>query len=190
MSPDDLVEAILMTDDDELTSEESGQVIPFYTASEDDPTIAGYNHKSEQPWHRTLAHLLLQGYSNKDAAELLGKNYATVSVVKRQPWFKGLLSTIAARSFKGDFLGLLEGSAIGAITTLETLASTAKNESVRASASGKLLEAFLKHSKPREVVTKAIDPQARAAELDREIEEAERSLGDRAEISSPDEIIS
>lgn len=175
-----------MSEDDEALMQEEGQVIPFYTASDNDPVLQG-SLKSEQPWHRTLAHLLLQGYSNKDAAELLGKNAATVSLVKRQPWFRGLLGAIAQRSFKGDFLGLLEGSAISAITTLETLSTTAKNESVRASASGKLLEAFLKHSKPREVESKPTDPAARAAELDREIEEAERALGERAMISPPDE---
>lgn len=176
-----------MSEDDEALVEQEGQVIPFYTASDDDPTVSGYNHKQEQPWHRTLGHLLLQGYSNKDAAELLGKNPATISIVKRQPWFRGLLAAIAQRSFKGDFLGLLEGSAISAITTLETLSATAENESVRASASGKLLEAFLKHSKPREPEGKPVDPAQRAAELDREIEEAERALGERAMISPLDE---
>lgn len=191
MSPDDLVEMVFASEDDLEVIQTEGEVIPFYKSNgEDDVEIGGQNLKSEQPWHRTLGHLLLQGYSNKDAAELLGKAPATISLVKRQPWFRSLLAAIAQRSFKGDFLGLLEGSAINAITTLETLSSTAKNESVRASASGKLLDAFLKHSKPREEAKPPLDPQQRALELDRQLEEAERELGNRAAIESPDEVIS
>jgi hypothetical protein len=191
MNPLDLVEMVFASEDDLDVIQSEGEVIPFYKSTgEDDVEIGGQNLKSEQPWHRTLGHLLLQGYSNKDAAELLGKNPATISLVKRQPWFRSLLAAIAQRSFKGDFLGLLEGSAINAITTLETLSSTAKNESVRASASGKLLDAFLKHSKPREEDKKPLDPQQRALELDRQLEEAERELGNRAAIEVPDEVIS
>jgi hypothetical protein len=177
---DDFVMKALMTEDEvELVTGEV--VVPFFKADKEG-VDGGLEVKAEQPWHRTLAHLLLQGYSNKDAAELLGKSPATVALVKRQPWFRNLLAVIAAKSFKGDFLGLLEGSAVGAIATLEVLATSGKNENVRASAAGKLLDAFLKHSKPRVEEQKPKDPKQRALELDREIEEAERALSDRSVI--------
>jgi hypothetical protein len=66
------------------------------------------------------------------------------------------------------------------VTTLETLAVSGNSETVRANAAGKLLDAFLKHAKPKEKKQDKIkDPQALEAELDREIEESERILNAR-----------
>lgn len=156
-----------------------GSVVPFFT-SKGEMVDGGDAVRSEQPWHRTLAHLLLQGYRNKDAAELLNKSPATVALVKREPWFQSLLAQIAQRSFDNDLSGYLEGCAISAVTTLETLAVSGNSETVRANAAGKLLDAFLKHAKPKEKKQDKIkDPQALEAELDREIEESERILNAR-----------
>ena len=132
------------------------------------------NHdpKSEQPWHRALAYMLLQGNSNKECAKYFEKTPARIYQLKKTPWFKSLLAQLADIHFENDVAGLLQNAAFDAISTLSDLALGAESESVRRSAASDLLNQHLKTSIP---VAKeaAADPKQELDNLNEEIERLE-----------------
>ncbi len=148
--------------------EQRTPIVPLYT--DPDRVTPAHTVKNEQPWHRSLAYALLQGKTSRECAELFQVTPATVSLVKRQSWFKDLIAELGAIHFENDFTGLLATHAIDAITQLGELSMSAESPQIRRQASSDLLKAYLS-CKPEKQAPKAEDPQSELAELDRELKE-------------------
>lgn len=161
------------------TKQETGTVTPFFQPAKSEAIEVS---EGPQPWHKTLAHLLLDGYTNEDAAQALGKSLATVVHVKTTSWFRELVSHIAITQFKGDPSKLIETASIEAVLTLEQIARAGKTESSRVSAAKTLLDAYMRNKDPMPKAPKTADPRAREHELDRQLEETERALGMRGRV--------
>lgn len=131
--------------------------------------------QSEQPWHRLLAYMLLQGATTKQCADQFGKSASHISQVRKQHWFGTLLTQLANLSFDQDLVGLLHGSAVTAIETLTELAQTAESESVKRSAASTLLEQYLRN-KPQAVPKETKSPRDELDELNAEIRNLEGKL--------------
>lgn len=145
-------------------------IIPHLHDDRDPSRDGGVVIQKEQPWHRQCAYMLLQGMSNKDAAEMFGCTPATIGNLKRQPWFRSICAQLSAIHFDNDVMGLLKNAAVEAVMELSTLATGAKSETVRANAANALLDKFLKHKGSDKPPSDAKTPKEEMAELEKEIE--------------------
>lgn len=127
--------------------------------------------KNEQPWHRTLAYLCLQGKSTRALAEDFDKSEHTIRLIKRQKWFQELCARLAADNFDNDVTRMLEGSAVDAVLKLEELLDTG-TESTQRFAAGKILDLHLANKPARDDETEE-DPQKELDRLDAEIKRLE-----------------
>jgi len=129
-----------------------------------------------ESWWNSFAWLQLSGVPLKDCADSLGQTTSYLTLVKHHPEFKKISEQVAQEHFDGDMWGLLESSAMTSVVVLEELALSAKSETVKATAAGKLLEACLRHRQPARK-NNLDDAQKELERLNRqiaELEEAER----------------
>lgn len=159
------LEAAFLETGDEIEEPATITPLPAFTDNRRPPA---YEVANEQPWHRSCAYMLLQGHSDGEVAKYFDKKQATITNLKKQPWFKTLLSQLAEHHFDDDITGLLKNSAYDAISTLTDLTTGAKSESVRRAAASDLLDKFLKHV-PQEPEETAADPQEELDRLENEI---------------------
>ena len=161
-----IIDAILEADVEEPSNIES--IVPALH----DNYEAKYDVKTEKPWHRSFAYMLLQGCSIVECAEHFQMTHQHLQQVKKQEWFKVLTTKLAAAHFEDDVIGLLKSSAVTAITTLDELATSAESETVRGNAANNLLDKFLRHQPPPPPPT-VDDPVQEARMLDEEIAQLE-----------------
>ena len=162
-----LVEA-LTNPDSEIEPELRPDKVTNIAPALKDSGKPSYDLQKEMPWHRTLAYMLLRGDSAITAGKALSKTPEHIRQVKKQPWFKILLTELAQLNNE-DVMTLLEGSTVEAILTLTELASDAKSETVRRASASDLLDKFLKN---REIGQSNVpdDPKDELDQINREIE--------------------
>ncbi len=104
---------------------------------------------NEKPIHRVMAYMMMQGYNDGEIGKATNYSKEHVGVIRKQEWFSELIAKLSEDRFSDALDGLLEGAALEAVTELRNLATTAKSESVRKSASDSLLDRFLGKPTPR-----------------------------------------
>ena len=98
--------------------------------------------QNEKAWHRTAAYLVAQGWTSRKIAEATGKSEQQISLLTRQPWFNEHVAAIIDQAGLLDegAINMLRGASASFASTIITLASTAKSESVRLSAATTALD--------------------------------------------------
>lgn len=160
-----LVQALMGAEEPPQPKAKIASILP---ALRDTTAGPAYELKNEQPWHRACAYMMLQGHSNKECAAYFEKTEGHISQLKRQEWFKQLITQLSDLHFDNDIAGLLQNAAFDAISTLNDLATGAESESVRRSAASDLLDKFLK-SRPPEQPKPPANPKDELNQLDEEI---------------------
>lgn len=126
---------------------------------------------AEAPQHRLMVLLKVQGYSNREIAELTGYTDTTVSNVLRQPWARSRLVKLISEHGLVGIKRLLEGELAANILTLVAVRDDASARgSERIAAANALLDRFL--GKPTTVVetTHREAPGASVEELQKQLD--------------------
>jgi len=72
----------------------------------------------EQPWHRTAAHLLASGKSQKETAEVLGVDKVSVSQLFRTPWFQEMVIELMEANGQNDLMALFKAEVLNSHNVL------------------------------------------------------------------------
>ena len=140
------------------------------------PAIPRFEAQKEQPWHRTMAWMLAKGFTQKEIAQAVDRNEATVSLAALQSFMKQMVVDIIAEFQLNDesAMNLLRAAQGSAAQTLIALASSANSETVKLNANREILDRVL--GRPVQFVNTQklnsgpIDPKVEAENLKREIE--------------------
>ena len=104
-------------------------------------TTPGYNEiRKENPTHRVILWMRLNGHKPREIATALRISYHTVLSVQRQPWFQRAFCRILAEKGGDQLQTILEGELIPTIETLVELRDSADSSSVRLSAANAILD--------------------------------------------------
>lgn len=155
----------------EVSPTQSLRAIP--TLHDERPTSV--HIQKEQPWHRPLAYMLMQGKSNTECAAQFNVTPQTISNVRGQKWFQSIIAELAAIHGGDSISGLLQNAAFTALETLVDLSQNAESESVRARSAGELLNQYLKN-KPAPEPPKSENPQQELEQLKAEADRLREKL--------------
>ena len=134
--------------------------------------------QKEQPEHRLMLWLKLQGHANKEIAQIMGYSQGTVSHIVRQPWFMEAFCRLSSEVGKDAVQTLLEGEVIASVVKLAELRDNGKTDAVKLAATNSILDRVrgkatqqveVKHSGGTQVTVydaaKLMDEQKRNAEI-------------------------
>lgn len=135
--------------------------------------------ETEQPWHRTAAHLIAAGYTQAEVARTLERSSVTVSNLLRQPWFQAHVTELMHRNGR-DIMEAFRAEAFNSMVTLVEIRDNvdAKNADRRACAVEILDRGYGKSLQRVEDVTGARSENIadETARLAREIAEEQKRL--------------
>ena len=95
----------------------------------------------EQPWHRTAAHLLASGKSQKETAEVLGVDKVSVSQLFRTPWFQTMVIELMEANGQSDLMSIFRAEVLNSHTILVELRDDPKvSPTVRANIANTMIE--------------------------------------------------
>lgn len=132
---------------------------------------------NEQPWHRMVAHMVLNRIPNKKIAEYAEVTESYISILRGQYWFQELLAVLANEQGEG-LTALISSQAVSAFQRIVTLAETSESERIALAANQLILEHA--HGKPVQRVVSNIShsvsrsPADEMAEIQQELDAIRR----------------
>lgn len=135
---------------------------------------------SEQPWHRAVVYMKVQGCTNREIAARFDKTEAWISQLTRQPWFRERVVEELKTTGRNLVEEAIKVEILPSIQTLVELRDGAESEQVRFNSARDLVDRFL--GKPTQRVESKSTGDFHhtvetVADLDRELAKVEKQLG-------------
>ena len=137
-------------------------------------TKAYVRYKKEKFEHRLMLWYKLQGFSQKEVAQLLGVTPQTVSNVTLQPWFQEAFVALSTEMGKSAVETFLEGEVLPALQRTAEIARSGESEAVRLAANREILDRFLGKSTVKIESKGAVDINHTVLDANRLMEEQRR----------------
>lgn len=141
-------------------------------------------YKQERPWHRHAAYLLASGMTNKQVGEALGRNVASVSHLRAQPFFRELCAKVITEFNLADdsAFNVLRSATGAAALKIVELSANAQSETVRLAASKEVLDrsfGTVTRMQAQIGASVPLNPMQEAEELRRNVERLKQNLSGR-----------
>lgn len=88
----------------------------------------------EKPWHRAVAYMLAQGFTQREVSARFGKTEPWISQLARQPWFQQRVVDELKEGGIDKIKALLDAETLPSLEKVTYLRDHAKNESVQLTA--------------------------------------------------------
>lgn len=99
--------------------------------------------KKENPAHRMMLWLALQGHNAIETARITGYTPEHVRTIRKQPWFRESFCRLSTEMGKDVVQTFLEGEVLPALQRTVELATTSVSDAVRATCNRDILDRFL-----------------------------------------------
>jgi hypothetical protein len=134
----------------------------------------------EKPEHRVIIYLKAQGMSNKEVAAKTGYNYAWVSQITRQPWFRLRLVGELKEVGIDQITTVLKSSALDSVHTLIDLRDDPSTpRAVRRACADSLLDRFLGRAVQKiETGEQKLPRTSEIQAIDDELKQVDEQLGE------------